>query len=135
MVASSDDIECADESDDFSGSTEPDSEELTDDADAENDPAHIESVIEDIMATMGWEQTRISGAIEAYRAQAAAVDHLDTTNHFSLHGNSPTGPLPTVMLMLDGGTFQHMIGIAAMNYAVNIRKVEPFPVRTAGGVV
>ena len=38
-------------------------------------------------------------------------------------------------MLLDGGTFNHNFGTDTKQYRVNIRKVEPIPIRTAGGIV
>ena len=42
---------------------------------------------------------------------------------------------PYVMLMIDGGTFRHMIGSNALQYMTNVCKVKPYPLKTAGGIV
>jgi hypothetical protein len=43
--------------------------------------------------------------------------------------------VPYVLLMIDGGTFKHMIGTNAMQFMTNVRKVRPYPIKTAGGIV
>ena len=39
------------------------------------------------------------------------------------------------MLLLDGGTFKHMVGVNARHLACNVRTVKPYPVATARGIV
>ena len=46
-----------------------------------------------------------------------------------------SGTCPNVLMMLDGGTFTHMIGNNAMHLACNLRQIAPYPIKTAGGVV
>ena len=41
----------------------------------------------------------------------------------------------SIRMLLDGGTFNHNFGTDTKQYRVNIRKVEPIPIRTAGGIV
>ena len=41
----------------------------------------------------------------------------------------------SIRMLLYGGTFNHNFGTDAKQYRVNIRKVEPIPIRTAGGIV
>jgi hypothetical protein len=43
--------------------------------------------------------------------------------------------VPYVLLMIDGGTFRHMIGSNALQYMTNVRSIRPYPVKTAGGIV
>ena len=49
--------------------------------------------------------------------------------------NNTEGTAPYVLLMIDGGTFRHMIGSNAMQYMVNRRKVKRYPIKTAGGII
>jgi len=46
-----------------------------------------------------------------------------------------SGTCPNVLMMLDGGTFTHMIGNNAMHLACNLRQITPYPIKTAGGIV
>ena len=47
----------------------------------------------------------------------------------------PTDSVPWVWLLLDSGTFDHLVGTGAMQYVQNIRKIKPIPVKTGGNVV
>jgi len=46
-----------------------------------------------------------------------------------------SGTCPSVLMMLDGGTFTHMIGKNARHLACNLRQIKPYPIKTAGGIV
>ena len=38
-------------------------------------------------------------------------------------------------MLFDGGSFYHNFGLDTATYRTNFRKVEPFPIQTAGGIV
>jgi hypothetical protein len=44
-----------------------------------------------------------------------------------------SGEQPSVLMMLDDGTFKHLIGSNATHLATNIREITPYPVQSATG--
>ena len=49
------------------------------------------------------------------------------------YSTSTTISRPTVLF--DGGTFNHNFGLNTVTYRTNFRKVDPFLIQTAGGIV
>ena len=43
--------------------------------------------------------------------------------------------IPWIWLLIDSGTFDHLVGTEAMVFAFNIRNITPKPVKTGGNVV
>jgi hypothetical protein len=74
------------------------------------------------------EQDNIHDAIERRR-----MCHWSTEDTGAI--DSESGDRPSVLMLLDGGTFKSMIGRNARHLTCNIRAIKPYPVATAGGMV
>ena len=84
---------------------------------------------------------KINHLVESHQQVAAALGpgHKVTPSFRAMATQSDIKEMNksdfNIRLLLDGGTFNHNFGRDTKQYRVNLRKVEPIPIKTAGGIV
>jgi hypothetical protein len=92
-----------------------------------------------VLSEMGWEQQKIDSWRAECTAACAAMNRssgIDGANGFEtlpVGLDKTSGETPSVLLMIDDGSFKHLVGTSAMHLAVNRRDIEPYPVQSATG--
>ena len=84
---------------------------------------------------------KINNLVESHQEVAAALGpgHKVTPEFRAMATQSDIRDMSksdfNIRLLLDGGTFNHNFGRDTKQYRVNLRKVKPIPIKTAGGIV
>ena len=100
-----------------------------------NDPVYTQ--IQSQLTASGWQQEDIHSwcLLESTKATEAAPRNIPYAQSDLAMGATHGECIPWVWLLCDNGTFDHLIGTLAMIYMVNIREIEPYPVKTGGCVI
>jgi hypothetical protein len=95
----------------------------------------------DLRSALEYSNSMTVTEIEEYTAhnsdliKAMILSDKEEESQFEYCDSGGTAEVPYVLLMIDSGTFRHMIGSNALQYMTNVRSVRAYPVKTAGGIV